>query len=118
VNSETGPSRILIAIKGVHTLIWALLGACVLAIPAAAVARWFRGAAVLSMIVLGECALLAVNGGRCPLTNLAAHFTEERTPNFDIYLPQWFARHNKTIFGSLFVAGGLFALLRWYLALR
>ena len=73
---------------------------------------------MLSAIILVECALLAANGGRCPLTNLAARFTEDRAPNFDIYLPAWFARYNKTIFGSLFVAGGLFAVIRWYLTLR
>ena len=73
---------------------------------------------MLSAIILVECALLAAHGGRCPLTNLAARFTEDRTPNFDIYLPSWLARYNKWIFGSLFVAGGLFAVIRWYLTLR
>lgn len=111
-------ARTLSAIKVAHTAIWAILGSCVLAIPVAAALGRFGSAAVLSSIIVGECALLATNGGRCPLTNIAARFTEERTPNFDIYLPAWFARYNKLIFGSLFVAGGLFALVRWYLSLR
>jgi hypothetical protein len=117
VNPNARRIRVLTAIKLVHTVIWALLGSCVLAVPVAAAAGWFRGAAVLSAIVVCECALLAANGGCCPLTNIAARFTEERTSNFDIYLPQRFARYNKPIFGSLFIAGGLFALIRWYLAL-
>jgi len=96
---------VLIAIKVSHTLLWALFAGCILALPVAALRRRFRLGAILSAIVLVECAVLAVNGGRCPLTDVAARFTTERTDNFDIYLPVWLARWNKAIFGSLFVAG-------------
>jgi hypothetical protein len=48
------------------------------------------------------------------LTGVAARYTDERTANFDIYLPLWLARYNKTIFGALFVGGGLFVLARWW----
>ena len=64
-------------------------------------------------MVLIECIILAVNHGRCPLTGVAARYTEQRTANFDIYLPLWLARHNRTIFGTLFVAGVLYVLGRW-----
>ena len=84
-----------------------------MAIPAAALLRQFRWAAVLTGMVLIECAILAMNRGRCPLTDIAAGHTAERANNFDIYLPVWLARHNKTIFGTLFVVGMLFALGRW-----
>ena len=47
------------------------------------------------------------------LTDVAAKHTEQRTSNFDICLPLWVARNNKTIFGTLFIAGGLFVLARW-----
>jgi hypothetical protein len=57
--------------------------------------------------------VLALNGGRCPLTDLAAKFTDDRAPNFDIYLPSWVAEHNKVIFGVLFVAGELVVLGCW-----
>jgi hypothetical protein len=63
-----------------------------------------------------ECAVLALNRGHCPLTDLAARYTEERTDNFDIYLPLWLARRNKAIFGTLFVAGALFVLGRWLIS--
>jgi hypothetical protein len=52
------------------------------------------------------------------LTGLAARYTEERAANFDIYLPEWLARHNQSLFGALFVAGGLFTLWRWLAARR
>lgn len=110
--------RLLTAIKLAHTAIWVVLGSCVLAIPVAAAVGWFRAAVVLSAIILVECAALALNRGHCPLTSLAAQYTDERTANFDIYLPVWLARHNKTIFGSIFLAGAVFALVRWQLSLR
>jgi len=78
----------------------------------------FRWAASLSALILAECAVLAMNHFRCPLTDLAARYTVERAANFDIYLPEWLARHNQSIFGALFVAGGLFTLWRWFVARR
>jgi hypothetical protein len=44
---------------------------------------------------------------------LAAQFTDSNADNFDIYLPNWLARHNKAIFGVLFVAGELVVLGCW-----
>jgi hypothetical protein len=51
---------------------------------------------------------------RCPLTDLAARYTDDRRDNFDIYLPEWLARHNKRIFGWLFVGGLVFTAVRWW----
>jgi hypothetical protein len=44
---------------------------------------------------------------------VASRYTDERRDNFDIYLPIWLARHNKLIFGALYVAGVAFALVQW-----
>ena len=76
----------------------------------------FRWAVFLTGLVLVECAILAVNRGRCPLTDVAGRYTNAREDNFDIYLPAWLARHNKAIFGTLFVAGELFVLREWFRA--
>jgi hypothetical protein len=73
----------------------------------------FDWAAILTAIILVECGVLALNRGRCPLTAVAARFTDERADNFDIYLPGWLARHNKAIFGTIFVANELIVLWRW-----
>jgi hypothetical protein len=83
------------------------------AIPFAGLWRQFRLAAVLTGVVLVECAVLAMNSWRCPLTDLAGRYTDDRRVNFDIYLPLWLARRNKTVFGTLFVVGTLFVLVRW-----
>ena len=103
----------LTAIKLLHTVIWAFLATSILALPVVGVLRRFRWAAILTVIVLLECGLLAVNGGRCPLTDWASQFTVDRNPNFDIYLPNWLAKHNKVVFGWLFVAGDLVVVGCW-----
>jgi len=104
---------VLTAIKLVHTMIWAFIAASILALPVLAMFRRFRWAAILTIIVLLECGVLAVNGGRCPLTDWAAGFTTARSPNFDIYLPNWLAEHNKAVFGWLFVAGEFVVVGCW-----
>ena len=103
----------LTIIKLLHTLIWAFLAGSIVALPVVGVLRRFRWAAILTCLVLLECAVLAVNGGRCPLTDLAARFTNDRAPSFDIYLPNWLAEHNKAIFGVLFIAGEWVVLGCW-----
>ncbi len=103
----------LVTIKIIHTIIWAFMASCIVALPALALTRRFRWAAVLSAIVLNEIIVLGLNGGRCPLTDWAARYTAERTSNFDIYLPLWLAHYNKAIFGTLFVAGEVMLVFFW-----
>ena len=67
----------------------------------------------LSLAVWVEILVLALNRMRCPLSDVAAHYTGDRSDNFDIYLPAWLARHNKLIFGSIFAAAELFLLRQW-----
>jgi len=103
----------MIAVKLVHTFAWALSAGCILAIP---VASWYdehRAAAWLVAIVACEVVVLAFNRMRCPLTAVAARFTDDRHDNFDIYLSRWLARYHKLIFGLLYVAGIVFALTQW-----
>jgi hypothetical protein len=72
-----------------------------------------EAAGVLIAIVFVEVFIILANRWRCPLTDIAARYTEERQDNFDIYLPLWLARYNKQIFGSLFFASLLYTLARW-----
>jgi len=99
-------------IKLAHTVVWALLVAVILAIPVMAWQDRFTATAVLTGIMLGEVLVLVINGWRCPLTDLAARYTDDRRANFDIYLPLWLAANNKRIFGSIFAAGVVFSIWR------
>ena len=103
----------LYIIKALHTLAWAFFTGCILAVPVLAWRGLFDSAGILIALVFVEIAALVANGWRCPLTNVAERYTDDRSDNFDIYLPLWLARHNKLIFGWLFALVLAFALALW-----
>ncbi len=107
------PGTALRSIKLLHTAVWLLFALCIVVIPILGYVGRFQQAAWLVGIVLVEVLVLVLNRLRCPLTDVAARYTEDRRDNFDIYLPVWLARHNKSIFGTLFIVGSLFTLARW-----
>lgn len=107
------PSSALHVIKVLHTFIWAVLAGCILAIPVFTYTGNLQVAGTLVAVVMIEVLIIAVNGGRCPLTDIAARYTKDQNANFDIYLPVWLARNNKLIFGTLFITGGLYTLFEW-----
>jgi hypothetical protein len=108
------PHARLVAIKLVHTLAWAFFVICILLIPLAALAHRFGVALGLIAVVFLEVMILVANGWQCPLTGVAGRYTTDREDNFDIYLPRWLARHNKRIFGALYVAGLLVTAWQWH----
>lgn len=103
----------LILIRLLHTAVWLFFCVCVFALPVAGGYHRFGWAMVLTGLILLECLVLFLNHKRCPLTDLAARYTPDRADNFDIYLPLWLARHNKAIFGTLFVIFDAFVLVCW-----
>ena len=103
----------LVTIKAIHTVVWAFFVACILAIWVFALRGDYFYAALSIGVVLVEVLVLVLNGWECPLTSIAAGYTDDRRDNFDIYLPEWLARHNKLIFGILYVAGIATTLARW-----
>ena len=107
------PSGALQTVKLVHTLIWAFFAACIVLIPLFSYLGSFRVATVLIGAVALEVMVLAFNRGSCPLTGVAARYTDNRQSNFDIYLPEWLARYNKAIFGTLYIFGVIYTLLLW-----
>jgi len=116
IDGVPGARRRLLLIKVVHTTVWAVFVACILGVYAAASGSRFGLALGLALVVFGECLVLLVNRMRCPLTPLAARYTDDRRTNFDIFLPQWLAQRNQSIFGALYLAGVLYALTKWWLA--
>lgn len=98
--STTSPAKALAAIRVVHTAVWTFFVLCILAIPAFACSANYRYAALFIGVVFIEVLVLVLNGWRCPLTPIAARYTDNRRDNFDIFLPEWLARHNKLICNS------------------
>ena len=105
--------RALWRIRMAHTIAWAVFASSILAIPVAVFAESFQVATWLSLLVWVEVAILLANRFACPLTGLAARYTDDRSDNFDIFLPAWLAKHNKLIFGTLFALGELLLLWQW-----
>lgn len=101
-------------VKVIHTLAWAFFAGCIFAIPALAWRGRFGAVVVTMMLVFIEIAVLIANEWHCPLTNVAARYTDDRSDNFDICLPAWLARNNKLIFGWLFAVVLVFALALWF----
>ncbi|MDX1396181.1 MAG: hypothetical protein R3195_17505 [Gemmatimonadota bacterium] len=114
----TEEERRLLGVKVFHTLVWAFFAGCIVAIPVVAMQERLVAATVLCGVVMIEVAILAFNDWRCPLTPVAARYTPDRTPGFDIFLPERLARYNKEIFGGLYLAGVLFVLILWLARLR
>lgn len=106
----------LIAVKLIHTVVWAIFATSIVAIPVCA----FKGRLSLAWGLIGfvfiEVIVLAANRMRCPLTDVAGKYTTAREDNFDIYLPLWLARNNKVIFGGLYIGGLVYVVVVQVLA--
>lgn len=100
-------------VKALHTVVWAVFAGAILAIPVAAWAGALGWAARLIGLVVVEVAVLGCNRGRCPLTAVAARYTDDRAPNFDIYLPRALARWNKPLFGTIYGGAVLYTVWQW-----
>lgn len=97
-----GNSSVLTFLKTLHTAVWVIMTtANFLAFYLALIGsfnRWF----ISAVLLLGaEIIVIVLNSWRCPLTAITAKYTDERQPNFDIYLPLWLAKNNIKIFGTL-----------------
>lgn len=112
------PGARLVLLKALHTTIWVFFAGCVVAIPVLAWLGNFDVVLLLIGFVAIEIAVLAMNHRRCPLTALAARYTNDSRANFDIYLPEWLAARTMVIFGPLFTGGLVFSGLLWWVSNR
>jgi hypothetical protein len=110
IHSADSAARALTAIRALHTTIWGFFASSIVAIPIATQLGQLTAALWMSLFVWGEVGVLLLNRMRCPLTLVAARYTDDRVDNFDIFLPRWLARHNQSIFGTLFAASQLLLL--------
>ncbi|MCB1044588.1 MAG: hypothetical protein KDC35_16725 [Acidobacteria bacterium] len=105
--------NILLLIKWLHTLVWVFFVGCIVAIPICAFQGKFVWAVIWISVVFGEVVILLINRWKCPLTSLASQYTDASRANFDIFLPEWLARHNKSIFGTLYLVGVCITVVCW-----
>src|SRR5688572_2558252 len=98
-------ARKLFVTRLLHTAIWAVMASGILALPFLAWTDRFGWALAITVMMALEGIALGASGGACPLTAIARRYTDDPSPAFDIFLPEWLAKWNKVIFGTLLVAG-------------
>lgn len=97
-------NRPLVLIKVLHTLIWLFFNVVLAFMFYVVVTEQSTPLFWIGLLlIIIECIVLLSLNWTCPLTILARKYTEDRADNFDIYLPVWWARHNKTIYTILMV---------------
>lgn len=103
----------LIAVKAIHTVIFASLSSAVLyTFYSGITGRVSRKTGVAVAAVFGEAVIYAGGGFRCPLTKVAEGLGAENGTVGDIFLPQPFARRLPQI-SSTIMGIGLVGML-WH----
>jgi hypothetical protein len=105
----------LVAIKVLHTLVWAFFVAVIFYI---LYCGYFNRITAYTWIAIAlvflEGLILLTFKMFCPLTLIARKYSTSTKDNFDIYLPNWLAKYNKSIFTTLFIIGFLLVLIRYF----
>ena len=93
----------LTIIKIVHTAIWLFFNAVIFYLFYAVISnRIDKWVWVCIGIILMEAVVLIVFKRMCPITLIARKYSDSTKDNFDIYLPNWLAKYNKSIYSTLF----------------
>jgi hypothetical protein len=103
----------LVILKLIHTFIWIFFNAVIFYMLYAAIAnkidKWLwigYGLFILEGLVLLIFKMF------CPLTIMARKYSDSTKDNFDIYLPNWLARHNKLIYMSILAVIAIITIYR------
>ncbi|PLX11980.1 MAG: hypothetical protein C0597_14225 [Marinilabiliales bacterium] len=106
----------LTLIKIIHTIIWAFFASLIFYVLYAGIANKINTYTWLAIgFVFLEVFTLIIFKWYCPLTIVARKYSNSDKENFDIYLPNWLAKHNKTIFTIIFVSGLFLIIIRTFL---
>jgi hypothetical protein len=94
----------LVAVKLIHTLIWLFFNLVIFymlyAVITGKLDMWLW---ICYGLVLLEGIVLLAFKWSCPLTLVAARYSNATKDNFDIYLPNWLAKYTKLIYSSIVV---------------
>lgn len=105
----------LAVVRGVHTVIYAVMTASVLAMLYAGISgakgAWLWLALALVAV---ESVVFVANGLRCPLTALVVRYTPDGRQVSDTYLPERITRYTLAVFGPLILVGLVLLALRWW----
>ncbi len=103
----------LLYLKLIHTIIWTFFVFVIFYILYSGI---FDRINVYTFIAIGlvvlEGIILILFSWKCPITVVGRKYTDDHEAGFDIFLPKWVAKNNKTIFGTLFGIGTFIVILR------
>lgn len=107
------PGRKLLMIKILHTVIWAFFVFIIFYILYSALIDRVNSLTWIAIaLIVVEGIILLINGWRCPLTIVGEKYTQQNDVGFDIFLPRWVAKNNKTIFTTIYSIGVMLVLYR------
>ncbi|WP_281541146.1 hypothetical protein [Maribacter aestuarii] len=103
----------LLSIKLIHTVIWLFFNVVIFYLLYAVIVNkidlWVW---ICIGLVLLEGIVLLLFKWFCPLTVIARRYSDSTKDNFDIFLPNWLAKHNKLIYTSIFAIAVIILLFR------
>lgn len=105
----------LLIIKLVHTIVWLFFVSIIFYVVYSGVTNEITTLTWIAIgLVLAEGLVLLIFKMFCPITLIARKYSASKKDNFDIFLPEWIARHNKLIFTSIFLAGLILVVFRMF----
>ena len=112
-NERMNQTDKLLAIKLIHTIIWAFFVFVISFILYSGITNQVNTFTWIGIgLIIGEGFVLLVFKMFCPLTVLARKYSDSQKDNFDIFLPNCLAKHNKLIFTSIFIVGLVLVVVR------
>jgi len=103
----------LLTVKIVHTLIWLFFVSAIFYILYSGISNKITIYTWIAIgLIVAEGVVLVLFKMFCPLTLIARKYSNSEKDNFDIFLPNWLARHNKIIFTSIYAVGVIIVLIR------
>lgn len=112
-NSKMNSNSKLRLVKLIHTIIWLFFNVVIFYLLYAVIADkidiwvWI----CLGFILL-ETIILLVFKKVCPVTIVARKYSDSDKDNFDIYLPNWLAKHNKLIYSVIVLVAIIILVVR------
>jgi hypothetical protein len=92
----------LVTVKIIHTVVWVFFNVVIFYLLYAVIMnkidKWVW---ICIGLIAFEGAVLLVFKNICPITLVARKYSQSTKDNFDIYLPNWLARHNKLIYSII-----------------
>ena len=105
----------LLTIKLIHTIIWAIFVIVIFYVLYSGITNNITNYTWAGIaLVIGEGLTLLIFKMFCPLTLIARKYSDSEKDNFDIFLPNWLAKHNKLIFTSIFVLAVIIVIYRTF----